>query len=168
MRPPPPAGRAPPTRSDWQHGAAGCQAAKTPGRAGRAASAPVTQALTDIHAGHLISWFNLSAAALRHCGQRLYSPSPRADWWVRVGGPSQPEQARNLKGHSDTNAVQASVLWIIASDEEMSAFIFHSICYLIRKRVPSYIKCLLIFLLSDRNQAVDKSDIPCLVDKCWE
>ncbi len=85
--------------------AAGCPAAET--RAG-GMGAPVTQALTYFHASHLIIWVNLSAAS----GQRLYCPSPRADWLVqvRVGGPSQPEPARNLKGHSDMNAVQASVL----------------------------------------------------------
>ena len=97
--------------------------------------APVTQALTYLRAGHLIIWVNLSAALratalLPESAGRLFGSSQRA------------VPARNLKGHSDMNAVQALVLWIMASDKEMSACIFHCMCYLIRERVPSYIKCL--------------------------
>ncbi len=71
--------------------------------------APATQALTYLHAGHLIIWVNLSAAfrataLLPESAGRLFGSSQRA------------VLARNLKGHSDMNAVQALVLWIIASD----------------------------------------------------
>jgi hypothetical protein len=66
----------------------------------------------------------------------------------RVSGPSQPEPARNLHGHSDMMQYKASVLWRIASDKEMSACIFNCICYLIKKRVPAYMKCLAWSLFS--------------------
>jgi len=68
---PPLAGRAPPTRSDWQHGGSRRLPQKERSRAARRAAgrprpggigAPVTEASTYLHAGHLIIWVNLSAA----------------------------------------------------------------------------------------------------------
>jgi hypothetical protein len=47
-----------------------------------------------------------------------------------------PQSGLEIELPSDMNAVQAFVLWIIASDREMSAYIFPHICYLIRKQVP--------------------------------
>ncbi len=121
----------------------GRQAAET--QAGGSIDAPVTVtvSLTYLHAGRLQSLIRTVARMHNYLGKsqcgiagaRVRGPT---GWSESAGRPKQ----RNLKGHSDMNAVQASVLWRIASDKEMSTCIFHRICCLIRKRVPSYIKCL--------------------------